>query len=77
MGANFTFNEMLPTHAVEANGRHDARRQLEVFTHGGKNWLRLGAVNHQDSGVERYTVELPPVQLNDLIAGLEALRIGK
>lgn len=58
MGANILFDEMLPAPAQEAPGLADPQRQLEVFQHGGKMWLRIGPLNEQNSGANRYTVEL-------------------
>jgi hypothetical protein len=63
MGANFVFSEMLPTHPSQANGQPGARRQLEIFSHGGTVWLRVGPVDQENASTERYTVELPPAAL--------------
>ena len=42
MGANFSFDKMLPTVSPEAPGASNPLRQLELFTNGGKIFLRLG-----------------------------------
>lgn len=58
MGASFKFDEMLQTIGPEANGDDKAQRQVEVFTHGGDLFLRVGPVNQRDAGKDRYTVKL-------------------
>jgi hypothetical protein len=73
MGANFHFGEMLPTVATEAQGLANPRRQLELFTHGGKIWLRMGPLNRENSGTERYTVELSPETAGELASALKLL----
>jgi len=73
MGANFSFDEMLPTVGPEAPGVPNPKRQLQLFTHGGKIFLRVGAVNREDAGTDRYTVELSPENAADLASSLELL----
>lgn len=73
MGANFSFDEMLPTVVQEAPGVLNPKRQLELFTHGGKIFLRTGPVNGENSGTNRYTVELNPQSAAELAASLKLL----
>ena len=70
MGANFHFDQMLPTISQEAAGP-DPKRQLELFTYGGKLFLRVGAANQENSGLGRYTVELSQEIARELASGLE------
>jgi hypothetical protein len=72
MGATFYFDKMLPTVSPEVPGPNPTR-QLELFTLGGKKFIRIGPPNEEHSGVGRYTVELRQEdglelarQLNDL-----------
>jgi hypothetical protein len=59
MGANFQFDEMLPGIQNENKDQTaDLRRQVEVYTHGQKLFLRVGPIGSENSGVDRYTVEL-------------------
>ena len=59
MGANFQFDEMLPGIQQENKDQvKDLRRQVEVFTHGDGVFLRIGPLGTENSGVNRYTVEL-------------------
>ena len=58
MGAIFYFAELLPCPPNEAPKTKNPKRQLELFTHGGKLWLRMGDVNKRDFGENLRTVEL-------------------
>ncbi|MBA4316576.1 MAG: hypothetical protein C0422_14790 [Alcaligenaceae bacterium] len=64
---------MLPTVGPEAPGIANPQRQLELFTHGGKICLRIGAVNCENSGTNRYTVELSPDVAAELASALKLL----
>lgn len=66
MGANFFFNKMLPAVQQEGQFTKEPKRQLEVFTHGGKTFIRVGPVNQEDSGINRYTVEIPQEDVQDI-----------
>lgn len=72
MGANFYFDAMLPTVTSEAQGTNP-KRQLELFTHGWKIYLRIGPPNSENSGVDRYTVELSGENARELASSLELL----
>lgn len=71
MGANFLFNKMLPTVQAEAPEVIRPKRQLEVFTLGGKTYLRIGPVGSEDSGDGRATVEISDADATDLITALQ------
>lgn len=73
MGANFHFEEKLPTVAAEAPGVPNPWRQFQLFTHGGKIFLRSGPVNREDAGTDRHTVELSPELAIELASALNAL----
>lgn len=73
MGANFSFDKMLPTVSPEAPGASNPLRQLELFTNGGKIFLRLGAVNQENSGTDRYTVEISLEAATELASSLQSL----
>jgi hypothetical protein len=76
MGAGFKFDEMLPAVLDGGPGRTPpgARRQLQLFTDGGKAFLRLGPLDKEDAGTDRYTVELSDKALADLAFAIELLR---
>jgi hypothetical protein len=76
MGANFKFDEMLPTvlDGGSAATPPGAKRQLELFTYGGSTFLRMGPLNQQHAGTDRYTVELSDKMLNELASAIELLR---
>ena len=71
MGANFYFDKMLPGVASESKERNP-KRQLEVFAYGNKLFLRVGGVNQENSGDNRYTVELSKANASDLIEAIDA-----
>lgn len=71
MGAQCTFDEMLPTIESEANGIDDPHRQVEVFTYGGGLFLRIGQVNDENTGTNRYTVQLSKRAAEMLISGIQ------
>lgn len=71
MGANFKFDEMLPTIHHNAGDVKDPCRQVEVFTHGGHLFLRIGQVNEQDTGTNRYTVQLSKDAAEKVIAAIQ------
>lgn len=72
MGANFKFDEMLPTIQTGSSSAMDPRRQVEVFTHGSGLFLRIGQVDEQDTGINTYTVELSMANAKKLIASIQA-----
>ncbi len=72
MGAVFQFDRMLPTVQAESANIQNAKRQVEVFTHGGKLFLRVGHVGSENSGENRHTVQLSTNDANDLISGIES-----
>lgn len=72
MGANFYFDKMLPTAGPET--KPGDQRQLEVFTLGGKVFVRIGPLNQENDGLNRYTVEVPPEALSMLRESLELLQ---
>jgi hypothetical protein len=73
MGASYVFDEMLPTHPSQAGGVPDALRRTELFSHGGKFWLRIGPVGQEQPSSGHYTVELPREQLALLHGQLGAI----
>lgn len=72
MGAHFLFDEMLPGVKPEANNQENTMRQVEVFRHADKLYLRVGEINERDSGINRYTVELKADMARELIDAIEA-----
>ena len=70
MGANFLFDKMLPTSPEQ--GEPEDRRQLEVFWHGGKLWIRIGPLNQENAGSGRHTVEVPPEDVQSLLAAFQS-----
>jgi len=72
MGANFQFDKMLPSIDIEAKSITDPKRQVQVFTHDGELWLRIGAINQEDSGVDRVTVKLSAQHAKEIIAAIES-----
>jgi len=73
MGANFIFNKMLP--ASPADGKPGDRRQTALLTHGDNVWLRIGPLNVEDGGIDRYTVKLSEQDIQELLNGLKGLLI--
>lgn len=73
MGATFYFDHMLPCPPNEAPQLKNPKRQLELFTHGGKLWLRIGDVNKRDFGENLRTVELTSRMAAELAEQLESL----
>lgn len=71
MGANSEFNERLPTIASEANGQANAWRQVEVFTFADDLHLRIGPINQENVGVDRYTIKLTREAADRLIAAIK------
>lgn len=71
MGAICYFDKMLPSIKQESN-EPNPKRQLEIFTYEYKLWLRVGQINHKNSGIERYTVELSKDDAIELIKGIKA-----
>lgn len=71
MGVNFFFDKMLPAQGPET--KPGDRRQLEVFTCAGKNYVRIGPINKENGGPDRYTVEVPPEALLTLREALQFL----
>jgi hypothetical protein len=74
MGANIKFGEMLPTVIDGGPTPSGAKRQLELFTHGGKTFLRMGPLNEEHAGLNRYTVELTEKMLAALGDAIDLLR---
>ncbi len=72
MGANPLFKKMLPAIDVDASFIVNSKRQVEIFTHGGKLCLRIGAINQADSGVDQHTVELSTQHAKELIAAIDS-----
>ena len=70
MSAIFYFDEMLPSIKQESNAP-DPKRQLEIFTYEYKLWLRVGQINQQHTGIERYTVELSKEDAMELVQGIK------
>lgn len=66
MAAIFYFDKMLPTIKQETD-EHNPKRQLEIFTYEHKLWLRVGPINQENLGVDRYTVELSKKDAKELI----------
>jgi len=73
MGANFFFDKMLTTIQQEDHLAVDPKRQLELFTHGGQTFIRVGPINQENSGVSRYTVELMPDDIQALASAFALL----
>jgi len=71
VGAEFKFDERLPTIPPEAGHQENPWRQVEVFTHGGELHLRIGAVNQENTGIDRYTVTLSKSDAERLIVGIQ------
>lgn len=71
MGAQFYFDQMLPTVEPEAKDKSNPLRQLEVFTYGNKLFLRAGPVNQENAGLDRYTVELSSKTVKALLEGID------
>lgn len=71
MGANFKFDEKLPTVEPEAGDVLNPWRQVEVFTHDDGLFLRIGQVNEENTGVNRYTVQLSKSAAREIIRGIE------
>lgn len=73
MGAGFYFDEMLPGVETEnEKGEKELKRQVEVFTHGGGLFLRVGPIGNQNSGEDTYTVELSKEKGTELRDALHA-----
>lgn len=71
MGANLFFDRMLPAEGPET--KPGDQRQLEVFTLGGKVFVRIGPLNEENAGLNRYTVEVTPAALKALQESLQLL----
>ena len=69
MGAICYFDKMLPSIKIESNVENP-KRQLEVFTYEHKLWLRIGSINQENTGLDRYTVELSKEMAKELIKGI-------
>lgn len=72
MSANSQFDKMLPGIEIEAKSVTKPKRQVEIFTLDGELWLRIGAINQKDSGVDRYTVKLSAQDAKELIAAIDS-----
>ena len=57
---------MLPAIEQESSDK-EQKRQVEVLTYSNKVWLGIGQVNHKDTGIDRYTVELSKEAAKELI----------
>ena len=71
MGATPFFKKMLPV--PPSDGKPGDKRELELFTHGGKVWFRMGPLNEENAGSDLYTVEVPPQALEALRESLQLL----
>lgn len=72
MGANFQFDKMLPSINMEAgNIIKEPRRQVEIFTYGGDLFLRVGPINEENIGANRYTVKISREDGHQIISGIE------
>ncbi|NPT44367.1 hypothetical protein GNZ12_24255 [Paraburkholderia sp. 1N] len=67
MGANIKFSRMLATVTSEAPGKANPKRQVEVFTQGGKTFLRIGPVDIEHAGEGRATVEISALDAAQLV----------
>ena len=72
MGAKFLFDEKLPSVPHKADRTSDQRRQVEVFTHGGGLFLRIGKVGEDNTGRTVYAVELSLADAEKLSGALDA-----
>jgi hypothetical protein len=72
MGANFYFDEMLQSVPHKAGRTSVPRRQVEVFTHGGGLFLRIGKVGAENMGSGVYTVELSLAAAEKLAGAIDA-----
>lgn len=71
MGANFKFDSMLPAINPETGEIGADQRQVEIFAHGGSMFLRVGALNQENTGVDCYTVRLDQDTAADVIHGIK------
>lgn len=71
MGANSQFDKMLPAIEPEAGNIKEPRRQVEIFTYGGDLFLRVGPINEENIGTNRYTVKISREDGQALIYGIE------
>ncbi len=71
MGTLFQFDKMLPTIELEAKSSKNPQRQVEVFTYDRKLWLRVGPVNSENTGENRYTVQLSKEHASELVSAIE------
>ena len=71
MGAKIFFDRMLPAEGPET--KPGDRRQLEVLTLGGKVFVRIGPLNKENAGLNRYSVEVTPAVLKALQESLQLL----
>ena len=62
MGAISYYDAMqtVPKHDEVTDKRPE--RQLEVFTHGGKLYLRVGPIGEENAGSDQYTVSFSAAQ---------------
>jgi len=72
MGSINYFDKMLPTVEYEAINIKNPERQLEVFTTGGKLFLRIGKVNSENTGDNCYTIQLSKNDAEGLISGIQS-----
>lgn len=72
MGAKFLFDEMLPSVPHKVDRTSVSWRQVEVFTHGGGLFLRIGKVGEENMGRGVYAVELSLADAEKLAGALEA-----
>ena len=70
MGSINYFDKSLPTVAYEAAKIKNPERQVEIFTTGGKLFLRISAVNPKIPGDKCYTVQLSKTDAEGIISGI-------
>jgi hypothetical protein len=59
VGTRFLFDEKLPADRIADDGTHETiDRQLEIFTHGDRLYLRVGPPPGDTKGESEVTIEL-------------------
>ena len=71
MGAQLYYDKMLPTTKHETDLKNP-KRQVEILTFSQKLFLRIGAPNEENTGKDRYTVELSSTNAKELLSGLRS-----
>lgn len=71
MGATIYYDEMLPPQPeYQRQPSASEGYQVEVLTHGGQIFLRMGAKGERDEGGDTRTVLLSPKEIQKLVDGL-------